>query len=202
MRRYPGDPGRDHDGAGGRWRDPGPSAFLFSNDPAHSRPWKPDWVTHRVCDLAKAAGVDLDIKGIRHYTASQLLAAGFDLGNTAARLGHSGGGYHAEALRRPGIGGRPARRRLPRTADHQVRSPERRSRSRVHTVEQIIRVIAVAGPRPGRRLRGRRQHDDAGETLPDHHTTPLSCHGHGGVGPRYRREGRGAIAAAVSTAGW
>ena len=49
-------------------------------------------MTHRVCDLAKAASVDLDIKGIRHYTASQLLAAGFDLGNTAARLGHSGGG--------------------------------------------------------------------------------------------------------------
>jgi integrase len=69
-----------------------PSAFLFSNDPAHSRPWNPDWVTHRVYDLAKAAGIDLDIKGIRHYTASQLLAAGFDLGNTAARLGHSSGG--------------------------------------------------------------------------------------------------------------
>ena len=28
----------------------------------------------------------------RHYTASQLLAGGFDLRNTAARLGHSGGG--------------------------------------------------------------------------------------------------------------
>ena len=33
-----------------------PSAFLFSNDPAHTRPWNPDWVTHRVSDLAKAAG--------------------------------------------------------------------------------------------------------------------------------------------------
>jgi hypothetical protein len=28
----------------------------------------------------------------RHYTASQLLAGGFDLRNTAARLGHGGGG--------------------------------------------------------------------------------------------------------------
>jgi integrase len=44
------------------------------------------------CDLAQAAKADLDVKGIRHYTASQLLAAGFELGNTAARLGHSGGG--------------------------------------------------------------------------------------------------------------
>jgi integrase len=67
-------------------------AYLFSNDPAHIRPWNPDWATHRVADAADAAGVDLDIKGGRHYTASQLLAGGFDLRNTAARLGHSGGG--------------------------------------------------------------------------------------------------------------
>jgi integrase len=37
-------------------------------------------------------GVKLNLKGLRHYTASQLLAARFDLRNTAARLGHSGGG--------------------------------------------------------------------------------------------------------------
>ena len=67
-------------------------AYLFSNDPAHSRPWNPDWATHKVAEAAEAAGVSLDIKGGRHYTASQLLAGGFDLRNTAARLGHSGGG--------------------------------------------------------------------------------------------------------------
>jgi integrase len=67
-------------------------AYLFSNDPAHARPWNPDWATHKVADAAAAAGVELDIKGGRHYTASQLLAGGFDLRNTAARLGHSGGG--------------------------------------------------------------------------------------------------------------
>jgi integrase len=69
-----------------------PSAYLFSNDPAHTAPWNPDWATHRVTDLARAANIELSIKSLRHYTASQLLAAGFDLGNTAARLGHSGGG--------------------------------------------------------------------------------------------------------------
>jgi integrase len=68
------------------------NAYLFSNQPANARPWNPDWATHRVADLAAAAGVELNIKAMRHYTASQLLAAGFDLGNTAARLGHSGGG--------------------------------------------------------------------------------------------------------------
>ena len=48
-------------------------------------------MTHQIAAAAAAAGVDLDIKGGRHYTASQLLAGGFDLRNTAARLGHSGG---------------------------------------------------------------------------------------------------------------
>jgi len=48
------------------------SAFCSPTTP-RARPWNPDWVTHRVCDLAKAAGVDLDIKAIRHYTASQSL---------------------------------------------------------------------------------------------------------------------------------
>ena len=71
---------------------PGDDAYLFSNDPAHCRPWNPDWATHKVADAADAAGVKLDIKGGRHDTASQLLAGGFDLRNTATRLGHSGGG--------------------------------------------------------------------------------------------------------------
>src|SRR5262249_24090821 len=67
-------------------------AYLFSNDPAHSRPWNPDWISHQIGAAADAAGVKLNIKGGRHYTASQLLAGGFGLRNTAARLGHSGGG--------------------------------------------------------------------------------------------------------------
>jgi hypothetical protein len=57
-----------------------------------SGPWNPDWVTHKIAAAADAAGVEFDIKGGRHYTASQLLAGGFDLRNTAARLGRSGGG--------------------------------------------------------------------------------------------------------------
>ena len=63
-------------------------AYVFSNDPMGAKPWNPDWATHKASDLAIAAGVKLNIKGLRHYTASQLLAARFDLRNTAARLGH------------------------------------------------------------------------------------------------------------------
>jgi integrase len=54
--------------------------------------WTTAGCTSGVADLAAVAGVELNIKALRIYTASQLLAAGFDLGNTAARLGHSGGG--------------------------------------------------------------------------------------------------------------
>jgi integrase len=67
-------------------------AYVFSNDPMGASPWNPDWVTHKASDLAVAVGVKLNIKGLRHYTASQLLAARFDLRNTAARLGHGSGG--------------------------------------------------------------------------------------------------------------
>jgi integrase len=67
-------------------------AYVFSNDPAGGRPWNPDWASHKASNLAAAAGVKLNIKALRHYTASQLLAARFDLRNTAARLGHGSGG--------------------------------------------------------------------------------------------------------------
>jgi len=36
--------------------------------------------------------VGLNTKKLRHYSASQLLAARFDLQNAAVRLGHGGGG--------------------------------------------------------------------------------------------------------------
>jgi len=65
-------------------------AYVFSNDPMSARPWNPGWATHKASDLAAAAGVKLHIKGLRHYTASQLLAARSDLRNTAARLGGQG----------------------------------------------------------------------------------------------------------------
>lgn len=68
------------------------TAYVFSNDPVGERPWNPDWATHKVGAIARAAGAELNIKALRHYTASQLLAGGIDIRNTAARLGHGSGG--------------------------------------------------------------------------------------------------------------
>jgi len=67
-------------------------AFVFSHDPSHTKPWNPDSATHRVAEVAKAAGVKATIKSLRHYNATQLLAAGVDLRTTAGRLGHGSGG--------------------------------------------------------------------------------------------------------------
>jgi integrase len=69
-----------------------PDSYVFSPDSLGERPWNPDWVTHQVAEIARTAGVALNIKALRHYSASQLLAGGIDLRNTAARLGHGGGG--------------------------------------------------------------------------------------------------------------
>lgn len=68
------------------------TAYVFSSDLTGAAPVNPDWVTHKVAEIARAAGVSLNVKALRHYTASQLLAGGIDLRNTAARLGHGGGG--------------------------------------------------------------------------------------------------------------
>jgi integrase len=35
-------------------------AYLFSNDPVHVAPWNPDWASHKVSDLAAAAGVSCE----------------------------------------------------------------------------------------------------------------------------------------------
>jgi integrase len=67
-------------------------SYVFSPDLLGERPWNPDWVTHKVTEIARTVGVALNIKALRHYSASQLLAGGIDLRNTAARLGHGGGG--------------------------------------------------------------------------------------------------------------
>src|ERR1700749_3318578 len=69
-----------------------PVAYVFSGNTLGDTPWNPDWVTHKVAEIAKSAGVSLNVQALRAYTASQLLAGGIDLRNTAARLGHGSGG--------------------------------------------------------------------------------------------------------------
>jgi len=66
-------------------------AYIFTND-GGTTPWNPDWTTHKVHDAAAESNVQINIKSLRHYSATELLAAGIDLRNTAHRLGHGSGG--------------------------------------------------------------------------------------------------------------
>ena len=67
-------------------------AFVFSPDPAGAAPWHPDHFTHAYREVGNRLDITEPLKNLRHFNATQLLAAGVDLRTTAGRLGHSDGG--------------------------------------------------------------------------------------------------------------
>jgi integrase len=67
-------------------------AFLFSLAPDCSTPLLPDSVTQRFGFLVHRLGIDTTLHKLRHYNATELIAAGVDLRTVAGRLGHGGGG--------------------------------------------------------------------------------------------------------------
>jgi integrase len=69
-----------------------PDAFLFSSAPDSSVPLLPGSVSQKYARQARAMGVDSHLHELRHYSATELLAAGVDLRTVAGRLGHGGGG--------------------------------------------------------------------------------------------------------------
>jgi hypothetical protein len=66
--------------------------YVFSSDGFGEQPWPPDTVTHWFKRVRVAAGVDCTLRSLRHYNATQMLAAGIDLRTAAGRLGHAAGG--------------------------------------------------------------------------------------------------------------
>ncbi len=67
-------------------------AFVFSPAPDGSVPPRPDTVTQRYRRLVKRLGIDTHLHALRHYSATELIAAGVDVRTVAGRLGHGGGG--------------------------------------------------------------------------------------------------------------
>jgi integrase/DNA-binding FadR family transcriptional regulator len=67
-------------------------AFVFSLDPDGSRPRRPDSVTQRYGRMCRRLGIASSIHKLRHYSATELIAAGVDIRTVAGRLGHAGGG--------------------------------------------------------------------------------------------------------------
>jgi integrase len=70
----------------------GQEAFVFSNAPDSSTHLIPSSVTQRYRRMAERAGIDTHLHNLRHYSATELIAAGVDVRTVAGRLGHSGGG--------------------------------------------------------------------------------------------------------------
>lgn len=66
--------------------------FVFSRDPDGSAMTHPNAVTQRYGRLAKRVGIDTHLHCLRHYSATELIAAGVDIRTVAGRLGHAGGG--------------------------------------------------------------------------------------------------------------
>jgi integrase len=70
-----------------------PAGFIFGPDdyPTGSVPFRPDYVTRRARELAIAAELPVAVchpHGMRHYFATQGIAAGVDVVAMAAHLGH------------------------------------------------------------------------------------------------------------------
>ena len=63
-------------------------AFVFSRSPVGSEPIRPDVVSKLTKKAAKVAGVDTHLHALRHFSATQAIAAGFDPVTVAGRLGH------------------------------------------------------------------------------------------------------------------
>jgi integrase len=68
------------------------TARVFSPTPDGSTWLKPDTVTQRYARMCARLGWDMNIHQLRHYSATELIAAGVDVRTVAGRLGHSGGG--------------------------------------------------------------------------------------------------------------
>jgi integrase len=70
----------------------GPHAYLFSLASDGSVPLIPDTATQRYDRMAKRLGIRTTLHKLRHYSATELIAAGVDVRTIAGRLGHGGGG--------------------------------------------------------------------------------------------------------------
>jgi integrase len=67
-------------------------AFVFSLAPDGTEHLVPSSVTQRYRRLVARLGIDTHLHSLRHYSATELIAAGVDVRTVAGRLGHSGGG--------------------------------------------------------------------------------------------------------------
>ncbi|MFB9742562.1 tyrosine-type recombinase/integrase [Pseudonocardia sulfidoxydans] len=68
-------------------------AFVFSTTPDASKPYPPSSISQRYRRMATKLGLrSTRLHSLRHYSATELVAAGVDIRTVAGRLGHGSGG--------------------------------------------------------------------------------------------------------------
>jgi integrase len=129
-------------------------AFAFSPEPAGRIPWNPDTMTHRYRRYARRVGIASSLKELRHYSATQLLAAGTDLNTVAGRLGHAEGSttlkFYAQFTR-------PADQRAAAVIPFQLDGLRKKERLRelyrqhfsVSGADELAVIAAAIGPAAG-----------------------------------------------------
>lgn len=133
------------------------SAFVFSLAPDGSTPLVPPSVSQRYSRLAARLGIETHLHCLRHYSATELIAAGVDVRTVAGRLGHAGGGvttlrvyaaWLSEADQRAAttMSGRTPARPVRDEAERIIRNPQTtRERLAVELRGQILSGEHVAG---------------------------------------------------------
>ncbi len=141
-----------------------PEAFLFSLSPDGSTHLVPGSVSQRYGRLAGRLGLDTHLHNLRHYSATELIAAGVDVRTVAGRLGHSGGGittlrvyaaWLAEADQRAagGLVGRiPSRPEPPVSDVERARTEPRTPRERL--AADLLQQISSGAVADGEHLPG------------------------------------------------
>ena len=65
-----------------------PNGFMFSRSAVGAEPMQPDVVSKATKMATESVGVDTHLHALRHFSATQAIAAGFDPTTVAGRLGH------------------------------------------------------------------------------------------------------------------
>lgn len=68
------------------------AGYVFSLESDASTPLIPDTATQRFSRMAERLNLNANLHALRHYSATELIAAGVDIRTVAGRLGHGGGG--------------------------------------------------------------------------------------------------------------
>ncbi|RSN31344.1 site-specific integrase [Amycolatopsis sp. WAC 04169] len=158
-----------------------PDSFVFSSR-ADGATWRPpDSLTRQYRRLVTRLGIRTTLHKLRHYSATELIAAGVDVRTVAGRLGHSDGGttlaYYAAWVREADqrasnilISRLPTPRR-PLATKPDTRTTTRRPRCPYETIAAELRTAIADGTlTPGSAL------PTIQELATIHHVAPSTAH--------------------------